>query len=148
MPYFQNGEFPMYAFVTFEDEDDAEALIESTQLHTIKGATLNLAYAAGHTMKEQYATHTPQARYKPKVPYAARAPHAPHVPHVAPAASVPAPKPQPRRKSIDAACMEIMDDFIEQIYAGKLGKFYFARYPVWPRSLQLHLCIKSGTIKL
>jgi len=116
-----NGEFPMYAFVTFEDEDDAEALIESTQLHTIKGATLNLAYAAGHTMKEQYATHTPQARYKPKVPHAARAPHAPHVPHAAPAASVPAPKPQPRRKSIDAACMEIMDDFIEQIYAGKLG---------------------------
>jgi len=36
----------MYAFLTFDEEDDARALIESTQSHTIHGDTLNVAYAS------------------------------------------------------------------------------------------------------
>jgi len=37
---------PMYAFLTFEDEDEARSLVESTQSHTIHGDTLNVAYAS------------------------------------------------------------------------------------------------------
>ena len=36
----------MYAFLTFEDEDDARALVESTKPHLIHGDTLNLAFAS------------------------------------------------------------------------------------------------------
>jgi len=36
---------PMYAFLTFKHEDDARALMESTEPHTINGDTVSVAYS-------------------------------------------------------------------------------------------------------
>lgn len=37
---------PMFAFVTFDDENDARSLVESSKPHMVKGDTLNVAFAS------------------------------------------------------------------------------------------------------
>ena len=74
----------MYAFLTFDEEEDARALVESTEAHTIQGDTLNVDYAS------------------------------------------PIQKDGPRsNKSPESAFNDTMDQFVEQIYYGKLGKMFW-----------------------
>ena len=36
----------MYAFLTYDDEDDARALVDSRKSHTVNGDTIDVAYAS------------------------------------------------------------------------------------------------------
>jgi len=70
---------PMFAFVTFDNENDARTLVESSKPHMVHGDTLNVAFAS------------------------------------------PIVKDSGPKKPADEVFQEIIENFITQAYAGKLG---------------------------